>query len=191
MNFTLFNRIKPQPKQEETPSPQSWDAALEVSRDVEETVLLAEAPAAPVNDGPTALFPHVAVGAPEPRRITVTTGETHETQTQTQVKEHDSITPAPQNWPQVHDPQEVNLTQATQAELVSKIAAVNEEVTAAAEPEVTPTKEDTVGWFTVLVSLFFGLSVFMFKHAAALVITFLTYVDPETEAKWTSKRAQS
>ena len=43
MNFTLFNRIKPQPKQEETPL-LHLGQALEVSRDVEETVLLAEAP---------------------------------------------------------------------------------------------------------------------------------------------------
>lgn len=179
MNFTLFNRIKPQPQQEETPSPQSWDAALEVSRDVEETVLLAEAPVAPVSDGPTAPFPHVAVGAPEPRRMTVTTGETHQTQPDTSER------------PSIQDPQEVNLTQATQAELVSKIAAANEEVTAATEPEVTPTKEDTVGWFTVIVSLFFGLSVFMFKHAATLVITFFTYVDAEAEEKWTTKKGQT
>ena len=187
MNFTLFNRIKPQPQQEETPSPSSWDQALKVSRDVEDVVLLGgEAAPTPDSDGHPAPFPHVAVGAPEQRRMTVTTGETHETQAQT--------SDAP--WPSIHDPQEVNLTQATQAELVSKIAAANEEVTAATEPEVTPTKEDTskensLGWFTVIVSLLFGLTVFMFKHAAALVITFLTYVDAEAEEKWTTKKVKT
>ena len=76
---------------------------------------------------------------------------------------------------------------------MSKIAAANEEIAAAPEPEpeVTPRKEDTVGWFTVILSLFFGLSVFMFKHAATLVITFLTYVDAEAEEKWTTKKVKT
>ena len=185
MNFTLFNRIKPQPKQEETPSTPSWDAALEVSRDVEETVLLKEAPAAPESDGRPAPFPHVAVGAPEPRRMTVTTGETQETQPEPLSEEAIRA--------QLKENVALQLRRGSNLqgeELQAKIAAANEQLDQAvlqATKEVTPPKEDTVGWFTVVVSLFFGLSVFMFKHAAALVITFLTYVDPETEAKWVTK----
>ena len=66
MNFTLFNRVKPQPKQEGPPP--LWDAALEVSRDVEETVVF-KAPAARRRTDfllrPPPL-PHVAVGARTP-----------------------------------------------------------------------------------------------------------------------------